>query len=115
MHALRTLDRQRALLLKHDEVIFPLLHRRECLTCVPVPAKRCPAGADQPVLEALAPRRRKLRDQPGQIVAGGEAVADEQDVERGGGRRHPHDHGPRPTARQPADHRADATRPSRER
>src|SRR5437773_7837764 len=70
VHSLGVLDRQRALLLKHDGVVLTILDRLPRFAGVPVMTKRRPAGADKPVLKALGPRGRQLRDQAGQIVAG---------------------------------------------
>src|SRR5262249_40065090 len=48
----------------------------------PVRAERRTTGADEAVLQPPAPRRRQLRHQAGQVVARGEAVADEQGLQR---------------------------------
>src|SRR5262249_55367552 len=77
------LDRQRALLLEHDVVVMTGLDRFERLAGVPVGAKRRAAGANQAVLKVPAPRGRELCDQTGEVVASGEAVADEQHLQRG--------------------------------
>ena len=45
-----------------------------------------PTGLDEVAAEGLPGGRRQARDQAGQVVPGGEAVADEQDVSRGIGR-----------------------------
>jgi hypothetical protein len=46
-----------------------------------VHAERRTTGADQALLQPPVPRCRQLRDQVGQVVAPGEAVADEQDLQ----------------------------------
>src|SRR6516225_12049170 len=83
VHSFCVLDRQRALFLEHDVVVLTALNRLQRLAGVPVGAKRRASGADQPVLKGLAPRGREPRDQAGEVVAGGEAVADEEHLQRG--------------------------------
>src|SRR5262249_51141579 len=83
VHALRVLDRQRALLLENDVVVMAALNRLQRLAGVPVRAQRRAAGADQAVLEGLTMRFRQPRDQAGKVVAGGETVADEEHLQRG--------------------------------
>jgi len=82
VHPLGVLDWQRALLLEHDPVVVPFLDLLSCLTSVPVGSERRAAGADQVVLKALAARGRQLRYQAGEVVARGEAVADEEYLQR---------------------------------
>ena len=43
-------------------------------------AERRSTGGDQTVLNALAARRRQLRDQAGEVVARGEAVPNEENL-----------------------------------
>src|SRR5262249_15703302 len=83
VHPSGVLDRQGALLLEDDVVVLPALDRLERNACVPVRAERRTTGADQAVLQPPAPRRRQLPHQAGQVVARGEAVADEQGLQRG--------------------------------
>src|SRR5262249_29424058 len=83
VHAFYVLGRQRALFLEHGVVVLAALNRLQRLAGVPVGAKRRASGADQPVLKGLAPRGRERCDQAGEVVAGGEAVADEEHLQRG--------------------------------
>src|SRR4051794_6739086 len=71
VHAPGVLARQCALLLEDDVVVLAALDRVERFSGVPVPAQRCATGADKAELEALAPGRRQLPDQAGQIVLRG--------------------------------------------
>src|SRR5262249_27974449 len=82
VHAPGVLDRQRALLLEHDVVEMTVPDRLPRFAGVPVRAQRRAAGADQAVLHALAPRGRKPRDEAGEVVPRGEAVADEEPLLR---------------------------------
>ena len=82
MHPGGVLDRQRALLLEHDGVVPAVPDRLRRLAGVPVGAERRAAGVDQAVLENLAPRPGQPGDQAGEVVPGGEAVADEEDLQR---------------------------------
>ncbi len=77
VHSLGIFDRLRALFLENHVVVMTFDNGLQRLACVPVLAKRCSAGADEAMLDGLAPRRRQLCDQVREIVAGGEAVADE--------------------------------------
>src|SRR6516225_1879841 len=83
VHAFCVLDRQRALFLEHDVVVLTALNRLQRLAGVPVSAKRRAAGADQTVLKGLAPGGRELCDEAGEVVSGGEAVADEEHLQQG--------------------------------
>ena len=83
VHAFCVLDRQRALFLEDYMVVLTALNRLQRLAGVPMGAKRRASGADQPVLKGLAPRGREPCDQAGEIVAGGEAVANEERLQRG--------------------------------
>jgi len=55
-------------------VVLAALNRAERLAGVPVGAKRRASGADQPVLQGLAPRGREPRDQAREVVAGSELL-----------------------------------------
>src|SRR5262249_19918934 len=83
VHVFYVLDWQCALLLEHDVVVLAALNRLQRLAGVPVGAKRRAAGADQAVLKVPAPRGRQPRDQAGEVVARGDAVADEEHLRRG--------------------------------
>jgi hypothetical protein len=84
MHARRVFDRQRALLLEDDEVISAGADFPEGIALVPVPAKRRAARADQAMLQLPGACLGQLRDKAGEIVSRGEAVSDEEDLQRGG-------------------------------
>src|SRR5207244_1291319 len=78
MHAQGVFHRQRALLLQHDVVVTRLLDGPLCLSFVPVHAKGCATGLDQLMLKALSAGTGKLRNETRNVVAGCEAVADEE-------------------------------------
>lgn len=82
MHSFGILDWERALLLEDDIVEMALLGRFQRFAGIPVLAEGRAASAVKAMPDALAPRHRQLCEQAGEIIARGEAVADEEQLER---------------------------------
>ena len=79
--ALGVFHRQGALLLQYDVIPARCLQVLVCLAFVQVHPERGPAAADEFAFQlALAASVDELGEEAGQIVAGGEAVANEEDA-----------------------------------
>ena len=71
-----------ALLLKHDRVEVAFLDPVLRVALVPVRPQSRPADGDQLMLQMVSVRFSQSGDQTGQVIARGEAIADEENVER---------------------------------
>ena len=81
MHPRWVLDGQRALFLQHDVIVFAFGDCLGRLALVPVRAQRSPADTDEPPFQVSARRLGHVGQHIGQVVALGETVADEENVE----------------------------------